>query len=141
VADSKLEGLDLLEKCKGISDKGGESYKWGGLVFPMVDLDQEVDIEFFLEMFFAGTGTKTGDKGYYKIKQAKQQTKFKMNHIGAKAESAAAFGFAFECVSMPKPDLVINKPFYAWMTRKGLDVPYFAGYIDTSDWKDPGELK
>jgi hypothetical protein len=94
-----------------------------------------------LEMAFLGTGVQTGRVGSYRIKQAKQQTKFKMNHIGAKAESAAAFGFAFECCSMPKPDLVIDKPFYAWMTRKGLDVPYFAGYIDTSDWKDPGELK
>lgn len=138
--DAKLEGLDLLERCKGISDKKGESYKWGGLVFPMVDLDQEVDISFFLKMAFEGTGAQ-GGKGLLSIEQAKQQTKFQMNHIGAKAESAAAFEMGLECCFMPKPDLIIDKPFYAWMTRDGLDVPYFAGYIGTSDWKDPGELK
>jgi hypothetical protein len=138
--DTTLQGLDLLERCKGISDKRGESYKWGGLVFPFVDLDQEVDIKFFLGMGFEGTGAQ-GGKGRLAIMQAKQQTKFKMNHIGAKAESAAAFEMGLECCFMPKPDLVIDKPFYAWMTRQGLDVPYFAGYIDTSDWKDPGEIK
>jgi hypothetical protein len=138
--DPTLEGLDLLEHCKGISDNRGESYKHGGVVFPFIDLDQEVDISHFLGMGFQGTGAQ-GGKGRLAIMQAKQQTKFKMNHLGAKAESAAAFEMALECAFMPKPDLVIDKPFYAWMTRKGLDVPYFAGYIDTSDWKDPGEIK
>lgn len=141
IADkSDLSGLDLLEKVKSLGEKGEVIRDFGGLVFPMVDLNQNVDIEFFLEMAFQGTGA-SGRKGLLKIKQAMQQTKFKMNHIGAKAESAAAFGFGFESCFIAKPDHTINKPFYAWMTRDGLDVPYFAGYIDSSDWKDPGELK
>jgi hypothetical protein len=141
VADeSELTGLDLLEKLHGLSTNGRPCYDYEAVVFPQVLLDQEVDISFFEKMWFAGTGA-AGAKGTLRVKEAKQQTKFKMNHKGAKAESAAAFGMAFECCMMPKPDLTIDKPFYVWMTRDGLDRPYFAGYIDTSDWKNPGEIK
>lgn len=140
IADGSLEGLDLLEKVNSLTDADDSTYEFDGVTFPMVLLDQEVDIEFFKGMYFVGTGA-AGDSGMLRIAQAKQQTKFKMNHLGAKAESAAAFGMAFECCAMPKPEMVIDKPFYIWMTRPGMDMPYFAGYIDPADWKDPGEIK
>lgn len=136
----ELTGLDLLEKVHGLSSRGRPCHDYEAVLFPQVLLDQEVDISFFKGMWFAGTGA-AGDHGTLRVKEAKQQTKFKMNHKGAKAESAAAFGMAFECCFMPKPDLIIDKPFYVWMVRDGLDRPYFAGYIDTSDWKNPGEIK
>lgn len=140
IADGELEGLDLIEKLKGFTDKGEDIREFDGLQFPKVSLDQEVDISFFEEMGFEGTGAR-GGKGRLKIKEAKQQTKFKMNHLGAKAESAAAFSMGLECCFVGKPDMIIDKPFFAWMTRPGLDVPYFAGYISKEDWKDPGEIK
>lgn len=131
--------LDLLEKCKALGESGVANHQYDELVFPMVDLNQEVDISFFMEMNFQGTGADGGE-GTLAIKQAKQQTKFQMNNIGAKAESAAAFEMALECCFMTQ-QLVLDEPFYVWMTRDGLDMPYFAGYINRDDWKDPGELK
>lgn len=138
VADrSDLSGLNLLNRIKSL-DTDDDVRDWGAVIFPMVDLDQEVDINFFLKMGFQGTGS-AGNKGLLKILNAMQQTKFKMNHLGAKTESAAAVSLGFECAR--KPNLIINQAFYVWMTRPGLDEPYFVGYIDPSDWKNPGALK
>lgn len=134
--DVSLEGLDLLAKTMLLTE-GNRIFNFGDVTFPMVDHDSEVDISFFKEMFFKGEG-KTGRVGKFKVIEAKQQTKFQMNHLGAKAESAAAFSMGLEC--MRSPGLVIDKPFYVWMTRKGLTAPYFAGCIDSSDWKNPGSL-
>jgi hypothetical protein len=111
------------------------------VIFPFVDHNAEVDISFFVDMWFKGVGVRTGTIGKYKVIEAKQQTKFAMNHIGAKAESAAAFAFALECIMASEPALVLNNTFYVWMTRDGMSAPYFAGCIDESDWKDPGELE
>ena len=100
------------------------------IMFPFVDLNQMVDISFLESM---GLGSQ------FEIEQAIQQTKFKMNHVGAKAESAAAIKF-LRCCSMGSERLIFSEPFLIWMTREGLSMPYFVGYITEDDWKDPGEL-
>lgn len=111
----------LLEK-NNYSGKGFYEVR-----FPFVDLNQMVDISFLQDM---SLGSK------FEIEEAIQQTKFRMNHFGAKAESAAAFS---KCVS-ETPSLIFNEPFLIWMTRPGLSMPYFVGYITEDDWKDLGDL-
>lgn len=134
VADrSDLEHLDLLEKVQFLSE-GQKNWDYEGLYFPMVSLDQEVDISFFVGMNFDGEETS------FRIGQALQQTKFRMNHEGARAESAAAFVMECFCASEPSPPLHIDAPFYVWMTRPGMTVPYFAAFIDKEDWKEPESL-
>jgi hypothetical protein len=93
-------------------------------------------------MYFFGVSNVTGESGRYRITQAKQQTKYKMNHKGALAKSAAAFGFSFECcvVRTPKPPMVVNQEFFVWITRPGMNLPIFTGYITKEDWKNPGDL-
>jgi len=97
--------------------------------FPFVDLNQMVDISFLQNMAL---------ENQFQIEKAIQQTKFRMNHLGAKAESAAAFKY-LRCCSQ-SPSLIFNEPFLIWMTRPGLSMPYFVGYITEDDWKDPGDL-
>lgn len=136
IADKEREGFDLLSYVTSLSD-GVESKDHNAVLYPMVDLDQEVDIEFFKYMNFDGVG-RSGVAGNCRITQAKQQTMFKLNESGAKAKSAAAFGYCFEsCVVKNNRPLVIDKPFFAWLTRDGMTFPYFAGYITDEDWKRP----
>lgn len=139
VADrTDLEQLDLLNKVVALT-AGKRSFKYGGVVFPMVEHNAEVDISFFEGMNFKGR-RRSGGIDTCKVKEAKQQTKFKMNHLGAKAESAVAVSMTFECCFVSKPNLVIDKEFYVWMTRPGMDTPYFAACVSKSDWKDPGDV-
>ncbi|MBI2633082.1 MAG: hypothetical protein HYW78_01690 [Parcubacteria group bacterium] len=106
-----------------------------GVVFPMVHLDQRVDINWLKGM---ETFTKSGN--LYYISQAVQQTIVKMNEIGARAKSAVAIGVRSISISLPKPDYIINKPFLMWIERDGLSKPLFVGYITKEDWKNPGSL-
>jgi hypothetical protein len=104
---------------------------FGGVIFPFVDLDDRPDIS-FLE------GLKTQAQGLkWVIAQALQQTRLKMNHIGAKAESGVLMGM--ETLSMPQPPFVIDKPFLVIFTKD--DDILFVAFIGKDAWKDPGTIE
>lgn len=131
IADREYNTWNLLDRVLLITKDREYQYGYDGFYFPMVDLDQKVDIGFFKGMYFEG------QKFPYKIKTAKQQTKFKMNEIGAKVESAVYFEAACAASAMePNPPLVIDRPFFVWIIKEGNNLPYFAGYITEEDWKD-----
>lgn len=132
VWDQPLQGFDLVTATeKFFNTRPCRDFE--GVVFPMVTLDQQVNIDWLLKM----EAINGGDPGYI-ISQALQQTKLRMNEIGARAESAVAM--ATRSFSLPQSPLVINRPFLIWIQREGLAKPLFVGYIDSSDWKDPGSL-
>jgi hypothetical protein len=140
LVDRPRDRFDLIQHLTEIMNPEQRlSAEFRAVHYPMVDLNQEVDIDFFKGMAFSGVGRESERSGSYKIKQAKQQTIFKLNHVGARAKSAAAFAFAFECCVMvpEKEPLVIDGPFFAWITREGLPYPYFAGYVTEEDFKRP----
>lgn len=104
-----------------------------GVTFPMVDLDRQEDISFLV-------GMETGN-GYF-IDEAIQQTKFRMNEKGARAQSAAAMHCFRCCVAEPKKEpVVIDEPFILWITRPGVKLPIFAGYFEEDVWKRPASLE
>ncbi|MDO8424956.1 MAG: serpin family protein [bacterium] len=107
---------------------------FGGVVFPMVSLDCREDIGWLLGMY-----THDDDGLLAIVRQALQQTRFRMNEHGARAESAAAMGMT-RSMSMQKDDLVIDQPFLCWIQRPGLPVPLFLAHITPQDWKNPGAL-
>lgn len=109
--------------------------EYGGVVFPMVSLNQEVDIGWLLGLSTTGTDGLPAI-----VTQAKQQTKFRMNEVGARAESAVALGVTRGMAPRPKPDLVIDQPFLCWIERPGIPFPLFLGHITPDDWKNPGSL-
>lgn len=102
------------------------------VVFPMVDLDQQPDISWLVEMW---TPTNVPNE-FGIVKQALQQTKFAMDEVGAKVESAVAIGMV-RSVSRVAPPYRIDKPFLAVVTRPTLKQPIFVGYLDTDCWKKP----
>lgn len=140
VADSELEGFDLLDKILQIystslcPSQGLITYAY--LTFPMVNLDQRIDISWLQNM---NTIDQTGQEYY--ISQALQQTKLKINHQGARVKSAAAIGVRCTSVAPPPIGYVIDKPFFFWIKRPGLSIPIVAAYLDKDSWKDPSDLK
>lgn len=139
---SGLEGNDdpfsILDAIYSIRATMTPCFGYSGVHFPMVDLDQDVDVDWLSKM-----KTEMDNGEYAMIGQALQKTRFKMNNIGAKVESAfAASVYASCCVSPvePPPPLIINKPFLAWVERDGLQMPLFSGHIHEDCWKDPGDF-
>lgn len=130
-AEDVSEGLELAQV---IQAQMKQIYEYGNVVFPMVSYDSEVDIGWIKGMKLVG------GKNSWQIKQALQQTKFRMNEIGAKVESAVAISM-MRCTSVEtEPDLIIDKPFLLWIMRRGQTYPLFAGYFGEADWKRPASL-
>ncbi len=132
VADSFLSTDTLTGHIDRIFGSLDVCRDFSGLVFPMVDLEEEVDIS-----WLKGLPAFLGDDEVAFISQALQQTKFKMDQIGAIVESAVAIGIAKTSISKPRPDLVIDKPFFVTVRRKGFNLPIFSGYIAQDCWKKP----
>lgn len=139
IAEKSLGSFELLEFIQALSKvpKNEITQEYTKTTFPMVDLNHKTDISWLL-----GLGTyKLRNEGFYAITQALQQTKFKMNEKGARAQSAVAIAIEKACIE-PEPlkILEIDKPFYLWIERPGMNLPIFTAYIDSSDWKNPGML-
>jgi hypothetical protein len=127
--------FDLIDQVEGLSHAIYPTYQYGGVIFPMVDLDQKVDITWLIGLTTTGV-----DGGPATVAQALQQNILKINEVGARAKSAVAIAVT-RASRMPEPDLVINGPFLVWFERSGLAKPLFTGYITQEHWKNPGSLK
>ena len=117
--------MDLFER------RGPTPSRFGGVVFPMVSLDQTTELSWLKGMI------GRGDRDEATITQAIQQTKFKMNEKGARAQSAVAIGMTR---SMAPPDHTIDKPFLVWILRTGVHRPIIAAHVTQESWVNPGSL-
>lgn len=130
-----FELLDFVGRIKNNVLSPDRRYE--GLIFPKVNLDQRVNIDWIKGI------TTTGKDGVLAvISQALQQTKYRMNEFGARSESGVAFAVSRGGGIPPRIDpLVIDRPFVCWMEKTGISFPLFAGYINYPDWRDPGSLE
>jgi len=135
--DDAPDGFDLVAMAEQLANLSRPVYTFGGLVFPMVDLNQQVDVSWILNM-----QTFTDDRTEAYISQAVQQTILKMNEEGARVKSAFAGSIMLMGTRIPKekPDMIIDAPFLVWFMRPLLNKPLFVGYIATEDWKNPGSI-
>lgn len=111
--------------------------QYRSITFPMVDLGQEEDISWIKGLETRDTGGQAAV-----VAQALQQTKFRMNEIGAKVESAVAIHMQ-RMVSFADPNgkhLTIDKPFLLWIRRTGFEKPIFSGWFAPDSWKQPAQL-
>jgi len=99
--------------------------------FPMISVDHEVDIS-----WLRGLKTLDVQEQPWIISQALQQTKFRMNHLGAHLESAVMVGMR-KCLSL---SITIDKPFLLWIKRDGVNFPILSAYFDIDAWKNPGTI-
>lgn len=134
--DKEPDQLDLVSIASKLQNSLKVNDGYANLIFPCVDIDQKVDIEWLKYM---ETTSKDGRDWY--ISQALQQTKLRMNEKGARAQSAVAIGVRVTSMPEPKQDYIINKPFLTWFDRPGLSTPLLVGYITEEDWKRPKDLE
>ena len=140
VCMTKLDGypdsafaLDIL--AENLTRTGRMTYvRFGGLVFPMVNLNTDMEMSWML-------GMQLDDSV---VTQAVGQFKFRMNEKGARAQSAVAI-VTTRAFSAPAPDMVIDGPFLMWIIRPSLGaeqqyVPLCLAHITEKDWSDPGDL-
>jgi hypothetical protein len=131
--DKTLTGFDLLHYAKQLSASLSPNYDYAGVVFPMVDLKQNVDISWLIDM-----QTNTSDNKIALISQALQETHFSMDTKGAHAKSAVALGIRLtHAVVRPRPDLIIDGPMLVWCERPNLSQPLFVAHVTQEDWKKP----
>lgn len=135
--DSALAGFELLYYAQQLSGSLQPIYGYGGVIFPMVDLKQEVDISWLLDL-----ETTSAKDEPVKITQALQEIHLTMNQEGARAKSAATIAMRIGAVSPwpDKGDLLIDGPFLVWFQRPEITKPLFVGYITEEDWKKADTL-
>lgn len=138
IADHVYDDFGLMSRIDDIRKSSGVSVcisaPW--LLFPMVDIDLETSLDWLVGMH---TITAHGDQA--KIISAVQQTKFKMNHLGARVKSAVGIGLATTSVHVDLTEpILIDEPFFLWIERPGLSFPLMYAYIDEQDWNDPGDI-
>ena len=140
-----IDGFDLIEKIQdmmGQVEDDPERYlstKYGNVIFPKVDYNEKIDISWLEEMEINDDKEIT-----WFIAQALQQTKFKMDEIGATIESAVAMEMQIRsCIGQQeyvKPDYIIDKPFFVGAGNMNLSAPAFYGYITEEDWIKGGVM-
>lgn len=108
--------------------------EYGTLTFPMADLDVTTPLDWLL-----GMCTRDYEDAYTFISQAKQQSKLKLNHLGALMESAVAIG-TMRGVAREKTPHIINRPFLYWAERPGVRLPVFVAHVTPESWKNPGDF-
>ncbi len=131
----QLDAFDLMAYARDILIGAERIHNYGGVRFPMVDLDVRPDVGYLL-----GLWTRTRDEQRSELVQAVQQCKLQMNHLGAVATDAFAAAATLECVMVPKPDMEIDDDFLFVLERPGLQQPVFVAVVRPDSWKDPGEL-
>lgn len=133
-ADAEEEGFALIQKIDSLRGRSLREIYPDTLTFPMLRYDAQKTLDWLV-----GMGTSARDSRTYVISQALQQTKFKMNHLGARLKDAVAL--SMRCTSFRKRiHLIFDQPFYLWIERPGLPVPILYAYFDQEDWADPGDL-
>ncbi|MGA2629598.1 MAG: hypothetical protein ABSG54_05225 [Terriglobia bacterium] len=132
--DDPHANFDLVAKSQEFSRALKPTDEFEGLIFPMVDLDQRVDVDWLV-----GLETTEVRGELARIDRALQQTRLRMNELGARAESAVVLTVSGAALRF-KPPHIINRPFLIWFERKGLSKPLFVGHITEEDWRNPGEL-
>ncbi len=131
--DTAPTGFDLLRYTKQLSAALNPNYDYEGVVFPMVDLKQKVDISWLIGM---STITDMNKPAF--ISQALQETHFSMDTKGAHAKSAVALGIRMTSIVRPsRPDLIIDGPMLVWCERPTLNQPLFVAHVTQEDWKKP----
>lgn len=102
-------------------------------VFPMIDINDTPDISWLC-------GMRTGEHaGAWYISQAVQQTRFRMNERGARAQSAAAMMMS-RGLTLNSKTFVIDRPFMLLVERPDVDIPLFAGVFAEDSWKKPADI-
>lgn len=136
IAGEEFSGFELIRRIDEIRGSVQMPANYEYLRFPMIDYDKKINIS-----WLEGLKTLAAAGLPYEVAKALQQTKFKMNQYGARLKDAVAIGIVATSFRMPRPRLIIDRPFFLWIERSGVPVPVMYAYFDESAWGDPGNLE
>ncbi len=125
----------LMKNAMAIQKQLTPVYKYGELLFPMVDLEVTTDVNWLVG---ANTVSQSGKNA--KVAQAIQMSRLKLNQFAGLAESGFAMSMLMEAAFI-RERMVINSPFLFWIDRPGVPIPMFTAWIKPDAWKNPGEIK
>jgi hypothetical protein len=133
MADKEKAEDDYIAKIDYIRCSSWFLADYNELIFPMINYDNFTEIAWLRGMRMQNSIGFT-----WRVSQALQQVRFKMNQFGVQARGIDAI--------VPKSDpipnsFVIDQSFYLWIERKGLPFPTIYAYFDTDAWKDTGALE
>ena len=122
-----------------LEQKKWDNYEYGGVRFPMVDLCHNNDVDWIVGM--ETTTRKSGRELPVWLTRASQETKLRMNEVGAHVRSEfRGTMLVGASIHREKPDYTIDRPFLLVFSRPGIKQPLAALYITEEDWKNPGTL-
>jgi len=124
--------LDMVQMAISVMVGKRESIRntYPTISIPMIDFDLKPDIS-----FLEGIETKDSQEVPWYIRKAMQQFKFRMNEQGARLKVAT--GLVLERFCAFEQPLIINVPFYGWMTQGDTLLPIGVFYADYDCWKKP----
>lgn len=128
--EGPCEQMNLQDQCTNLHQSYGKLDEIAvNCYFPKAEIDQHVDISWLEDMFYQG------DKVPMFISQALNQNKLSLTEKGAHAQSAVAISIISGSLGSAGLDtVVIDKPFYFWLSKGNCPVPVFCAYVDESSW-------
>lgn len=133
-ADQPSSGMDLVVMAHKIIDSAREVHtEWtNGVMIPKLDISVQPDMGWII-----GLGTQ-GRRGHFRVEQAFQQVRIRVNEFGARCKVAS--GLASEsCRVATSPDGIyqMNEAFAGFFTQKDSDLPIAAFWTDVDTWVEP----
>ena len=130
-----LNEFEMIEKVERLRQASAvTSHDFERVVVPKVHFTKEVDIDWLV-------GIESGvDPDIIEVLAAKQEVRFGMNEIGARAKEASALAMIGRSITQEVSTYVVDEPFLLWIERPGVDVPLFQAWFNEVSWEDPGDL-
>jgi len=127
--EMEFNDVSLVKYCNKLqSNFDEEVYNFSSAVMPKLSLSYETDLEYL------DNSILYRDNDEFKLKKSKQITKFDLDENGAKVESMYV-GVITACSFRQPQILNIDDDFVIFITRNGLNIPYFSGIITKENFK------
>lgn len=139
--DLIVRGAEILSQSRPMATAVMAPSPVASAEWPMVDINQEDDINWMQGI--CGAGKYGGQPLPVILSQTVQKNILKMNEKGARVKSATAMAFLFGAAPNTEPQgthIKIDEPFYFFLVRRNMSLPYFCGYVDYEDWQKPQDL-
>ena len=132
ILDDPPSGFNLIKKAMELQEVTS-FVQCDEVQFPMIDLNLQGELDWVV-----GMATQATNGQDWRVSKGIQQTKFRMDEVGARVQDAGAMAVA---IGMPSPPIVIDKPFLLWISKKGLTYPTFTTFLDTDVWSRPKSVR
>lgn len=120
--------IDFARRKAPLRDHG-----FDGAVIPMVRAAQCADFGWMKNMW-----TKTASGSPAVMMQCLNETRLRMNHLGAHGEGYTAM--SGQMLANERSPYVMDRPFLTWWEQNGIELPIFSAFVMETEWQDPGNL-